>query len=55
MLTQEIKSGRLPDENGKQLYFVYLAPNLTSHWDVANRDIGHHGSFVMPYFAASTP
>jgi hypothetical protein len=55
MLTQEIKSGRLPDENGKQLYFVYLAPNLTSQWDVANQDVSHHGSFTMVEFRGFSP
>jgi hypothetical protein len=50
MLTTEIFSGRLPWETGQQLYFVYLSPNVQSKWDVANNTLGHHGSYLLPYF-----
>ena len=47
MLAGQINGGLLPEENGKQLYFVYLAPNVKSGWDQANNALAHHGSFQM--------
>jgi hypothetical protein len=50
-----IQAGRLPDENGQQLYFVYLAPNVKSQWDAANGSIGHHGSYQTVVFHGWLP
>jgi hypothetical protein len=46
MLTTEIQAGRLPQENGQRLYFVYLPPNVVSYYDQVSHNLrGHHASF----------
>jgi hypothetical protein len=47
MLASEIVGGRLPEENGQRLYFVYLPANVASQFDVDHGFLGHHRSFQM--------
>jgi hypothetical protein len=47
MLSTEINAGRLPEETGRQVYFVYLPPTVKSAFDQANNFFAHHGSFQM--------
>jgi hypothetical protein len=47
MLSTEINAGRLPEESGRQVYFVYLPPTVKSQFDQSNGFFAHHGSFQM--------